>query len=155
MITDIGAAVTAGTCAIDTDRSRIRFTATHAFGLGPVTGTCAVRDGTITIASDPGACAAGARVDAASIATGNARRDQAVRAKRFLDVQEYPDMHAGGVLAQALGQQPEVLAVQRGAVVLGVTLEPLGQRLAEGARPEGHLAVVVTGGNVDDDLDRA
>jgi polyisoprenoid-binding protein YceI len=92
MTTDIGAAVTVGTYAIDTDRSRIRFTATHAFGLGPVTGTCAVRDGTITIASDPAGCAASARVDAASIATGNVRRDQAVQAKRFLDVREYPDM---------------------------------------------------------------
>jgi polyisoprenoid-binding protein YceI len=92
MTTDIGAAVMAGTYAIDTVRSRIGFTATHAFGLGPVTGTCVVRDGTITIASDSFGCAAGARMDAASFTTGNARRDKAIRSNRFLCVQEYPDM---------------------------------------------------------------
>lgn len=31
-------------------------------------------------------------MDAASLTTGNARRDKAVWSKRFLDVQEYPDM---------------------------------------------------------------
>jgi polyisoprenoid-binding protein YceI len=81
-----------GTYVIDTARSRIGFTATHAFGLGPVTGTCMVRDGTITIAADPAGCTASARVDAASLTTGNARRDKSVRSKRFLCVQEYPDM---------------------------------------------------------------
>ena len=78
MTTDIGAAVTAGTYAVDRVRSRIRFTAIHAFGLGPVTGTCMVRDGTITVASDPAGCAAGARMDAASLTTGNARLVEAV-----------------------------------------------------------------------------
>ncbi len=92
MTADIGAAVTAGTYAIDTARSRIRFTATHAFGIGPVTGTCMVRDGTITIASDPAGCAASARMDAASLTTGNARRDKSVWSKGFLHVQEHPDM---------------------------------------------------------------
>ena len=41
-----------------------------------------------------------------------------------------------------------------GTVIPGMTLERLRQRLAEGIRPEGHIAVVVTGGNGDDDLDQ-
>jgi hypothetical protein len=60
---------------------------------------------------------------------------------------------AGGSLVQALGQQPEVLAVQRGAAVLGMVVE-WRQRLGEGCLPEGHLAVVVTCGYVDDDLEQ-
>jgi len=101
MTTDIGAAVTAGTYAIDTVRSQIRFTSAHVFGLSPVTGTCMLRDGTITIASDPAGCAASARMDAASLTTGDARRDKSVWSKRFLHVQEYPDMRfASGRLAR-------------------------------------------------------
>ncbi len=44
--------------------------------------------------------------------------------------------------------------MQRGAVVLGVVAERLRQRLAEGGFPEGHLAPVVAGGHVDDDLEQ-
>jgi YceI-like protein len=44
-----------------------------------------VRDGTITIASDPAGCAA-------SLTTGNARRDKSVWSKGFLHVQRYPDV---------------------------------------------------------------
>jgi polyisoprenoid-binding protein YceI len=51
-----------------------------------------VRDGTITIASDPAGCAASAWMDAASLTTGNARRDKSVWSKGFLHVQEYPDV---------------------------------------------------------------
>lgn len=92
MTADISMAITAGTYVIDPGRSQVRFTATHALGLGPVTGTCAVRDETITAAPDPGSCAVSARLDAASLSTDEARRDKSIRSKRFLDVQEYPDM---------------------------------------------------------------
>jgi polyisoprenoid-binding protein YceI len=85
-------AVAAGTYAIDATRSRIRFHATHAFGLGPVDGTFAVRDGTITVAADAAGCAVTARVDAASFTTDKARRDADVRSKRFLHTQDHPDM---------------------------------------------------------------
>jgi hypothetical protein len=63
-----------------------------------------------------------------------------------VDVQVY----ASGSLVQALGQQPEVLALQRSAVVFGVI--ELRQRLAVGCFPERRLAHVVAGGYVDDDL---
>ena len=85
-------AVAAGTYTIDTARSTIRFTATHAFGLGPVTGTFTVRDGTITLAADPAGCAVTARVDAASFTTDKPRRDADVRSKRFLDAERHPDL---------------------------------------------------------------
>ena len=92
MTTDSGTAIAAGTYAIDPAASRIRFTATHSFGLGPVAGTFTVRDGTITVSPDPGRCAVDARVDAASFATDKARRDRDVTSKRFLDAERYPDL---------------------------------------------------------------
>jgi polyisoprenoid-binding protein YceI len=84
--------VTAGTYTIDAAASRIRFHTTHAFGLGPVDGTFAVRDGTITVADDPARCAVTARVDAASFTTDKPRRDADIRSKRFLHAQEHPDL---------------------------------------------------------------
>jgi polyisoprenoid-binding protein YceI len=89
MIADLAA----GTYAIDATASQIRFTATHAFGLGPVTGIFTIRDGTITVTADPAECAVTARVDAASFTTHSARRDRDIRSKRFLHAQAYPDMH--------------------------------------------------------------
>jgi hypothetical protein len=61
-------------------------------------------------------------------------------------------VHAGGSFIQALGQQAEVHAVQRGAVVLGVI--ELRQLLAEGVFPERQLARVIAGRYVDDDLEQ-
>ena len=85
-------AIAAGTYAIDTDRSTVRFHATHAFGLGPVSGTLAVRDGTVTVAADPAGCAVAARVDAASFTTDKPKRDADIRSKRFLHTDRHPDM---------------------------------------------------------------
>jgi polyisoprenoid-binding protein YceI len=85
-------ATAAGTYTVDTARSEVRFRATHSFGLGPVTGTLAVRDGTITVAADPADSVVAARVDASSFTTDKPRRDADVRSKRFLHAQAYPDM---------------------------------------------------------------
>lgn len=92
MIADTGTDIVAGTYAIDATASRIRFTATHGFGLGPVTGTFAVRGGTITVAADPARCAVTASVDAASFTTDKAKRDKDIRSKRFLHTQVHPNM---------------------------------------------------------------
>lgn len=92
MTADTGTAITAGSYVIDAASSHIQFTATHAFGLGPVTGTFTVRDGTITIAADPAECSVAARVNAASVTTGKARRNKDIRSKRFLHAREHPDM---------------------------------------------------------------
>ena len=92
MTAETVAALAAGTYVIDSARSRIRFATSHAFGLGPVTGTFAVRDGTITLAADPAGCAATARVDAASFTTDKPRRDKDIRSKRFLHAEQHPDL---------------------------------------------------------------
>jgi polyisoprenoid-binding protein YceI len=86
------AALAAGTYAIDPARSRVRFTATHAFGLGPVYGSFTIRDGAITIAADPADSSVTARLAADSFTTDKTRRDADIRSKRFLHAQAYPDI---------------------------------------------------------------
>jgi polyisoprenoid-binding protein YceI len=81
-----------GRYRLDTRRSTLRFRIRGAFGLAEVTGTFAIRDGTINVADQPAASHVTATVDATSVATANARRDKDLRSKRFLRVAEHPDM---------------------------------------------------------------
>jgi polyisoprenoid-binding protein YceI len=81
-----------GTYRLDTRRSTIRFRIRGMFGLAEVTGTFAVRDGTVTVTDPAGAAEVVATVDATSVDTANARRDKDLRSKRFLHVSEYPAM---------------------------------------------------------------
>jgi polyisoprenoid-binding protein YceI len=83
-------AVRTGTYVIDTSRSQVRFRTTHAFGLGPVTGTLAVRDGTITVT--PEGAEVTARVAADTFTTDKPRRDADIRSKRFLHADAHPDL---------------------------------------------------------------
>jgi hypothetical protein len=64
-----------------------------------------------------------------------------------VDVQVHPRR----AVAQPLDQQPEFPAVERGAVIFGVTLA-LCQLLADGCAPERQLAVVLGGRHIDHDL---
>ena len=65
-----------------------------------------------------------------------------------MDVQVYP----GLATVEALDQQPEILAMQRGTVILGMPVE-LGQRLAAGGLPERKLAVMIRRRDIDDELE--
>src|SRR2546421_24340 len=88
----IGSCPRCGTYRLDTRRSTIRFRIRGMFGLAEVTGTFAVRDGTVTVADPAEASEVVATVDATSVDTANARRDKDLRSKRFLRVSEYPIM---------------------------------------------------------------
>lgn len=91
-MTNTGQAIAAGTYRIDPTRSTIRFRTSHSFGLGPVTGTFAVRDGDITVADEPADSTVTARLDAASFRTDKPRRDTDITSKRFLNAADYPLM---------------------------------------------------------------
>jgi polyisoprenoid-binding protein YceI len=84
--------ITPATYLIDTTRSTVQFVGTHAFGLGAVHGTFAVRDGTVVIAEAPEHSSVSVRMDPASFRTDKARRDADVTGKRFLKVAAYPEM---------------------------------------------------------------
>jgi hypothetical protein len=60
-------------------------------------------------------------------------------------------MHTRGPLAEALHEQPEILAVQRRAVILGVV--EAQERLAQGCLPEQHLTIMIVGGDIDNNLE--
>lgn len=60
-------------------------------------------------------------------------------------------VHPARAVAEPLDEQPELAAVQGGAVVLGVT-DALRQLLPDGRAPERHLAVVLGRRDVNDDL---
>jgi hypothetical protein len=64
-----------------------------------------------------------------------------------VDVQVQP----ARTVAQPLDEQPELLAVERDAVIFGVTFS-LRQRLTDGGAPERQLAVMLGGRDIDHDL---
>jgi hypothetical protein len=60
-------------------------------------------------------------------------------------------VHPGRAAAEPLDEQPGFRAVERGAVVFGVSVEP-GQRLAGSCAPERQLAVVIGSRDINHDL---
>jgi polyisoprenoid-binding protein YceI len=84
------AAPAAGRYRIDPDRSAVSFATRHLFGLAPVHGTFALRDGIIDIARPLEASRVEARVAVSSFRTGNPARDAAVLSARLLDAAAYP-----------------------------------------------------------------
>jgi polyisoprenoid-binding protein YceI len=81
--------VAPGTYRLDPDRCTVRFRTAHAFGLGPVHGTFAVREGVIVVGDESRITVF---LDPASFTTDKPRRDKQIRSKAFLDVQRYPSM---------------------------------------------------------------
>ena len=81
-----------GRYRVDRGASTITFKSRHLFGLAPVHGTIAIRDGLVDIA-DPLTNSSGqVEIDTTSFDTGSRRRDQDVRSPRFLDAEWYPSM---------------------------------------------------------------
>ena len=81
-----------GRYQVDRRASTITFKSRHLFGLAPVHGTIAIRDGLVDIA-DPLTNSSGqVEIDTTSFDTGSRRRDQDVRSPRFLDAEWYPSM---------------------------------------------------------------
>jgi polyisoprenoid-binding protein YceI len=86
------AAPPAGRYRINPHNSSVTFRTRHLFGLAPVHGTLALRDGTIDIAEPATDCVVGARVAASSFTSGNPARDAAVLSPRLLDAATYPSL---------------------------------------------------------------
>lgn len=80
----------AGMYRIDPQRSKVSYSGRHMFGLGVVHATFAISSGELRVADPPTSSTVAVSIDAASFASGNARRDKDVRAARFLNVVTYP-----------------------------------------------------------------
>ena len=81
-----------GRYGIDPRASTITFKSRHLFGLAPVHGTIAIRDGLVDIADPFTNSSVQVEIDTTSFDTGNSRRDEDVRSPRFLDADRYPSM---------------------------------------------------------------
>ena len=82
----------AGSYRIDPSRCSVILRTRHMFGLAAVTGTMAVTGGDIRVDSAGPHASVRATLEAASIDTGNRRRDRDVRSARFLHTERYPDI---------------------------------------------------------------
>jgi polyisoprenoid-binding protein YceI len=85
-----------GTYALVPQRCAVRFHTAHAFGLGRVDGTLAVRDGTAVVGERPADSRVTVTLDATSFTTDRSPRDHRVRSKTFLDSARYPLMSFTG-----------------------------------------------------------
>jgi polyisoprenoid-binding protein YceI len=81
-----------GRYGIDPRASTITFKSRHLFGLAPVHGTMAIRDGLVDIADPVTGSSVQVEIDATSFSTGSGQRDRDVRSPRFLDAERYPSM---------------------------------------------------------------
>lgn len=84
--------VTSGRYRIDPNRSRVRYSGKHMFGLGTVHATFSVREGDLSIGNAMDPLITRVTVDAASFCSENTRRDRDVRSAGLLDVERYPDI---------------------------------------------------------------
>ena len=87
--TQTGTIIELGTWSIDPSHSSVGFVARHLM-VSKVRGTFGDVDGTITIAPDPFESSVQAKVDAASVSSGDEKRDAHLRSADFFDVEQYP-----------------------------------------------------------------
>ena len=81
-----------GQYGIDPRTSTITFKSRHLFGLAPVHGTMAIRDGLVDITDPVTGSSVQAEIDTTSFDTGSRQRDRDVRSPRFLDAERHPSM---------------------------------------------------------------
>jgi len=81
-----------GRYALDPARTTVRADVKAMFGLFTVHGTFRLKDGQVSIAAEPGESSVRASLDAASYASGNAKRDADVRSPGLLDARGFPDI---------------------------------------------------------------
>jgi polyisoprenoid-binding protein YceI len=78
-----------GTYALDSSHSSVSFTARHLM-VTKVRGRFAVSAGELIVGADPTASSMVATIDAASVTSGDARRDEHLRSPDFFAVEQYP-----------------------------------------------------------------
>lgn len=89
---DPASTVTSGCYRVDPDRSQVRYSGKHMFGLGTVHATFSVREGDLRFGDALGTLEARVIVDAASFRSGNTKRDRDVRSAGLLDAERHPDI---------------------------------------------------------------
>jgi polyisoprenoid-binding protein YceI len=89
MATNLPAGLTAGAYSIDSSHSQATFSVRHA-GISKVRGSLAIAEGTISIGEDVESSNVVAAIDAKSVNTGDAGRDEHLRSADFWDAEKNP-----------------------------------------------------------------
>lgn len=76
-----------GRWRLDPERSSVEFDVGHLWGLGTVKGRFDGYEGSLDLGAEP---AITLTIDAASVQTGNRKRDQDLRSAHFFDVEQHP-----------------------------------------------------------------
>lgn len=97
----------AGTYEIDPSHSVVEFVVRH-LGLAKVRGRFNEFTGTIQISDDPGASQVHVTIDAASIDTRDAKRDEHLRSPDFLDAATYPSLEFHSTAVRRMGDDWQV-----------------------------------------------
>jgi polyisoprenoid-binding protein YceI len=113
-----------GAYRIDAAESTISFVTRHLFGLAPVRGTFALREGIVYVGEPVETSMVRAVIAADSIDTGLAARDNTVRSKQYLDVERHPDIT---FVANGVGRDQ----VLQGTLTVRFRTEPLDVRIDE------------------------
>ena len=81
-----------GRYRIDPDRTQVRYTSKHMFGLGTVHATFSVREGDLRLGDAPVSVRTRVTLDAASFTSDSSKRDRDVRSAGLLDAEHFPDI---------------------------------------------------------------
>jgi len=113
-----------GAYHLEPSESTIEFTTRHLFGLAPVRGTFALREGVVHVADPVDTSLVRATIDARSFDTGLPARDRTVGSPQYLDTAQHPDITfvANGI------DQNEVL---QGTLTVRGRTEPLKVHIDE------------------------
>jgi 2-polyprenyl-6-methoxyphenol hydroxylase-like FAD-dependent oxidoreductase/polyisoprenoid-binding protein YceI len=108
-----------GTWRLASERSRVKFTASHVFGALPVRGAFARMDGVLTIGNG-GSRQAEAVLEAASLTTGplGGMRDWHLRSAHFLNAKRHPQIH---FQSTSIEQSGGSLTVKGRLTIKGIT----------------------------------
>jgi polyisoprenoid-binding protein YceI len=121
-----------GSYRIEPGESTISFATRHMFGLAPVRGTFALREGVVHVADPAETSTVRATIAADSIDTGLAARDNTVRSRQYLDVAQHPDItFAADGLAPGVDDDVDDGWVLRGTLTVRGRTEPLDVRIDE------------------------
>jgi len=94
----------AATYSIDTAHSQVQFRVKH-LGISTVAGRFGKFSGSFDLdPSDPGTLAVSAKVDVASIDTGEPKRDEHLRSETFFDVAKFPEIAFKSTSVEALAE---------------------------------------------------
>ncbi|MEU3270008.1 YceI family protein [Saccharomonospora sp. NPDC006951] len=130
-----------GDYRIDHGNSSITFTTRHLFGLAPVRGTFALREGHIEVTDPVHESSATATIAASSFHTGLSTRDGTVLSAQYLDAERHPDI----TFTSTALERGDDAWVLRGSLTVRETTSAFDLTITGVSESEGRLRITATG----------